>query len=81
VIVVSAHGGYRGERPPGQPDLLSPYLETIFATIGIHTLLFLRLEGMSRGPEAVTGGLAKARAWIEDELPNLIGPMAVRPQR
>ena len=35
--------------------------------------VFLRLEGMSRGPEAVTGALAKARTWIEHELPGLIG--------
>jgi FMN-dependent NADH-azoreductase len=34
LIVVSAHGGYRGDRPPGQHDFLSPYLEAIFATIG-----------------------------------------------
>ena len=37
VIVVSAHGGYRGERPPGQPDFLSLYLETISRRSGsIH---------------------------------------------
>jgi FMN-dependent NADH-azoreductase len=72
LIVVSVHGGYRGDRPPGQPDFLSPYLEAIFATIGIRRLAFLRLEGLSRGPEAVTLALDSARAWIKHELPALL---------
>jgi FMN-dependent NADH-azoreductase len=73
LIVISAHGGYRGDRPPGQPDFLSPYLEAISATIGIRRLAFLRLEGLSRGPEAVTLALDSARAWIKHELPALLG--------
>src|SRR5580704_6601203 len=32
LIVVSAHGGYCGDTPPGQPDFLTPYLRAIFNT-------------------------------------------------
>jgi FMN-dependent NADH-azoreductase len=72
VIVVSAHGGYVS-RPPMQPDFLTPYLQAIFATIGIYSLEFVRLEGMARGPEAVAHALPAAEAWIERRLPELIG--------
>lgn len=71
LIVVSAHGGHCGHTPPGQPDFLTPYLRAIFATIGIHTVDFLRLEGVSRGPDAVARSLDHARGWIERDLPQL----------
>jgi FMN-dependent NADH-azoreductase len=74
VIVVSAHGGYCGSTPPAQPDFLAPYLRAIFETIGIHTVEFLRLEGVSRGPEAVARALDRAGAWTEQRLPSLLSP-------
>jgi FMN-dependent NADH-azoreductase len=73
LIVVSAHGGYCGDIPPGQPDFLTPYLRAIFTTIGIETVDFLRLEGMSRGPDAIARSLDQARGWIEQDLPKLLG--------
>jgi FMN-dependent NADH-azoreductase len=73
LIVVRAHGGYCGDTPPGQPDFLTPYLRTIFATVGIQTVEFLRLEGMSRGPDAVAGALDHAHDWMEQDLPKLLG--------
>jgi FMN-dependent NADH-azoreductase len=66
VIVVSAHGGYCGDTPPGQPDFLTPYLAAIFATIGIPSVSFLRLEGLARGPEAVARALDYAGGWSEE---------------
>jgi FMN-dependent NADH-azoreductase len=70
VIVVSAHGGYvRGNY---QPDFLTPYLRAIFVTIGIHSVEFIQLEGLARGPEAVARALDAARSWIEVELPKLV---------
>jgi FMN-dependent NADH-azoreductase len=72
LIVVSAHGGYCGDTPPGQPDFLTPYLRAIFATIGIASVEFVRLEGLSRGPEAVARALDHAYSWIEIGLPNLL---------
>ena len=72
VIVVSGHGGYCGSAPPAQPDFLTPYLAAIFATIGIHQVEFLRLEGIARGPEALASALDKARGWIDETLPGLL---------
>lgn len=71
-IVVSAHGGYRGDGPPAQPDFLTPYLRAILATIGIRTIGFLPLEGLSRGPEAVARALDHASRWIEHDLLELL---------
>lgn len=72
LIVVSAHGGYV-TMPPIQPDFLTDYVRTIFETIGIPTVEFLRLEGMSRGPEAVARALDAAQSWMAQRLPQLIG--------
>ena len=68
VIVVSAHGGFVGDAPPGQPDFLTPYLTAIFRTIGIGRVDFVRLEGMTRGPEHVSRALAAARDWLDTRL-------------
>jgi FMN-dependent NADH-azoreductase len=65
VIVVASHGGYCGDAPGGQPDFLTPYLRTIFGTIGIREIYFLRLEGLSRGEEAVARALDRANAWMD----------------
>jgi FMN-dependent NADH-azoreductase len=72
VIVVTAHGGYCGDAPPGQPDFLTPYLRAIFATIGIGAVEFLPLEGLSRGPDAVARALDRANTWMERRLPELL---------
>ena len=69
VIVVTSHGGYRGDAPPGQPDFLTPYLRTIFETIGIADVSFVALEGLTRGPESLDQALSGARRWIEERLP------------
>ena len=72
LIVVSAHGGYCGDTPPGQPDFLTPYLRAVFETIGIRSVEFLRLEGLARGPEAVARALDQANTWMELRLPESI---------
>jgi FMN-dependent NADH-azoreductase len=72
LIVVTAHGGYV-TIPPIQPDFLTDYVRTIFETIGIRSVEFVRLEGMSRGPEAVARALDAAQTWIAHRLPRLIG--------
>jgi FMN-dependent NADH-azoreductase len=69
IVVVSAHGGFVGDAPPGQPDFLTPYLRAIFHTIGIDQVDFIRLEGMTRGPEPVARSLAAARDWLDTRLP------------
>jgi FMN-dependent NADH-azoreductase len=68
IIVVSAHGGYCGDEPPAQPDFLTPYLRAIFTTIGIRSLEFIRLEGLSRGPDAVALALDRASVLIDQAL-------------
>ena len=63
VYVVSAHGGYMSGGY--QPDFLTPYLRTIFATIGIEQVEFLQLDGLSRGPEAMARALDQAATWMD----------------
>ncbi|HEX7390517.1 MAG TPA: NAD(P)H-dependent oxidoreductase, partial [Acidiphilium sp.] len=67
-VVTSSGGWMTGERAR-QPDFLTPYLAAALATLGIRTVDFLHIERM-RGevafpPEAE----ARARAWIEANLP------------
>jgi len=69
VLIASAHGGYCGDSPPLQPDFLTPYLCAVFNTIGIFGLDNVRLEGMSRGPEAVERSLVHARDWLDSRFP------------
>ena len=72
LVVVSAHGGYCSDAPPGQPDFLTPYLRAVFETIGIRSAEFVRLEGLARGPEAVARALDQANTWMECRLPQLL---------
>ncbi|CAD5107670.1 FMN-dependent NADH-azoreductase [Zestomonas carbonaria] len=62
-VVVSAGGFYRGERAR-QPDFLSPYLRHVLATIGIHEVEFVHLQGLTQGPEQVGAALAEARRQL-----------------
>ena len=72
VIVLTAHGGYV-TTPPIQPDFLTDYVRTVFETIGMPSVEFVRLEGMSRGPDAVARSLDAAQSWMAQRLPQLIG--------
>ena len=68
VYVAVASGGWH-TRPspvgtPPQPDFLTPYLRTVFATIGIESLRFLYLEGVTRGADIRAAALAEARAAL-----------------
>jgi FMN-dependent NADH-azoreductase len=69
VYIASAHGGYCGDAPPFQPDFLTPYLRAVFNTIGIFDVDCIRLEGVTRGPEAVGRALAHGRDWLDSRLP------------
>jgi FMN-dependent NADH-azoreductase len=62
-VAVSSGGRYSGERAR-QPDLLTPYLRAILATIGLHDLTFFSVQGTGSGPEAV----AEARARTDRAL-------------
>lgn len=65
VYVSVASGGWH-TRPspigtPPQPDFLTPYLRTVLATIGIESVRFFYLEGVTRGAEIRAQALAAAR--------------------
>lgn len=62
-VVLAAGGYFTGERAR-QPDYLSGYLLAILATIGIHDVTLIPLEGLNRGPEAVDDAYRSARGLI-----------------
>lgn len=63
-VVVSSGGFYSGDLGR-QPDFLTPYLTAILATIGITSVTFIRMEGLTRGDEPLARAYADARAQIE----------------
>ncbi len=69
VIVVSSHGGYVGGTPAYQPDFLTPYLRSIFETIGMPRIEFIQMQALTRGPEPLAKALGEARDWIDRRLP------------
>jgi FMN-dependent NADH-azoreductase len=58
-IAVASGGKFSGERAR-QPDFLTPYLETVLATIGLHDLAFFSVEGTGLGPETVADARLQA---------------------
>ena len=71
-VVVASGGWFTGPAPTGtppQPDFLTPYLRAILATIGLRTVHFITLEGVTRGPEALSRAVATARADLDELLP------------
>lgn len=67
-VVVAAGGWFTGPSPtgaPAQPDFLTPYLRTIFATIGLHDIRFVPLEGLARGADHVARAFEQARSRIQ----------------
>jgi FMN-dependent NADH-azoreductase len=60
-FVVASSGGYFAGSAAAQPDFFLPYLDAILATIGIHDVRHIRLEGLSRGPEAVEAAYRRAQ--------------------
>jgi FMN-dependent NADH-azoreductase len=69
--ILTVAGGYHaGDAEVLQPDFLTPYLRAILATIGIHDVWFLMLQGMTRGEEAVAQASEAARALMDQWLPD-----------
>ncbi|MFC2967344.1 FMN-dependent NADH-azoreductase [Acidimangrovimonas pyrenivorans] len=63
VFLIASCGG-RVSGPHGQADFLTPYLRHVLATIGLHDLSELALEGMLRGPDSVAAQQRAAETWI-----------------
>ena len=66
--IIIASGGYFTGARARQPDHLTPYLKDILPTIGIKSLNFILLEGLSRGEEAVDEAYRDARRRIDELL-------------
>jgi len=59
-LVVAASGGYFSG-PTAQPDFLAPYVDAVLATVGIQSVSHIRLEGLTRGDEAIAKTYHEAR--------------------
>ena len=71
-LVVASGGWFTGPSPtgaPAQPDFLTTYLRAVLATIGIHDLRVLTLEGVTRGPAIAEAAFAQARSALDAALP------------
>jgi FMN-dependent NADH-azoreductase len=59
-VIVGSGGFHSGERAR-QPDFLTPYLRFALASIGIHDVHFVLLQGLVMGDDAVNRALTHAR--------------------
>jgi len=78
VLVIAGSGGYFSREPARQPDFFVPHVTALFATLGIHNVTFVRLEGVSRGDSAVTAALAQGEAAVADWICSVAGQAAGR---
>ncbi|MEZ2223839.1 FMN-dependent NADH-azoreductase [Rhizobium sp. RCC_161_2] len=62
--IVLASGGTYSEGPVAALDHATPYLWALLALIGITDVELIRIEGVSRGPDAATNAITHARAQI-----------------
>ena len=67
-IAVSSGGCYLGEGAR-QPDFLTPYLQAVFQTIGLHSLHFFPLQSLVMGEEAVASAWCHATQLLDVQLP------------
>jgi FMN-dependent NADH-azoreductase len=51
-VAIASGGRFSGERAR-QPDFLTPYLQAVLGTVGLHDLTFFSVQGTGSGPEAV----------------------------
>ena len=72
VYVALTRGGKYRNTPA---DTQVPYLQTIFAFLGMNDVRFVYAEGLAMGAEAEQNALASARSQIEELLANEDGSM------
>ena len=63
-FVIASSGGFFTGEHGRQPDFLTPYLTAILATIGITSVTFIPMEGLTRGEEPMARAYATARSRI-----------------
>ena len=66
VYVALTRGGQYRNTPS---DTQVPYLQTVFAFLGMTDVQFVYAEGLAMGPEAEQQALASAQSQIEEALP------------
>jgi FMN-dependent NADH-azoreductase len=66
VYVALTRGGQYRNTPA---DTQVPYLQTVFAFLGMTDVQFVYAEGLAMGPEAEQQALASAQSQIEEALP------------
>jgi FMN-dependent NADH-azoreductase len=71
-VAVSSGGRHSGMRGR-QPDFLTPYLESVLGTIGLHDLTFFYTDRTASGPDDV----AASRARVDRELQQYFASSAV----
>jgi FMN-dependent NADH-azoreductase len=64
-IAVSSGGRFSGERTR-QPDFLTPYLQTILSTIGLHDLTFFSVQGTGADSDVVAETRAETDRALQD---------------
>jgi FMN-dependent NADH-azoreductase len=69
-IAFSAGGRFSGERAH-QPDFLTPYLQAVFAIIGLHDLTFFSVQGTAFDPDYLEEARRAAEAAM---LAHIAGP-------
>lgn len=65
VYVIVASGGVYTEGPAAAYDHVASYLRAALGFLGMTDVTFIFAEGVSKGEEAVTAAIAKARAGID----------------
>ena len=68
-FVIVASGGHFMPPKARQPDFLTAYLGSILATIGIHDVTILPLEGLTRGDAEMAEAYRRVREQIDRRLP------------
>ncbi len=63
VLAVVSCGGPFHDGPGSQRDLMTPYLQYVFGSVGITQVEVLRMENMARGADFVACGFERLEAW------------------
>lgn len=71
-VLVSSGGFFAGERAR-QADFLTPYLRYALASIGIHDVHFIALQGLVFGPQAVAQAMLEAHQQLSEKLSLSVG--------
>lgn len=70
VYVALSSGALIAGEQARQPDFLTPYLRTVFATIGIHDVNFFSVQGSAFGEQALALARQQAKADIAQHFVN-----------